>query len=235
MEKFNLRYYDFEKIGERIREQRKKAGYAIAEKFLDAIKEHGYSVGRNRLLDIEKGCPQGFDLSLNLISAMIDVFREKEDTECEMGYLLCEYDLPTRANTDIHAETGLSDEAINTLKELYRDSKDNPEYAALLKTLNAILEHRTLPLLRNMYEYFFCGDCVVPVKEQNGEWERIEEIPSYTSNNKAKTFLYLSDADDLSKNARVVIDGNFVKNNALMNIQRLLDDISRIIHNEKEH
>ena len=59
---------------------------------------------------------------------------------CEMGYLLGEYDQPTRILTDIHNETGLSNEAIDLLKG-YRSSQaqDHDNYPLLAEGPGALI------------------------------------------------------------------------------------------------
>lgn len=57
----------------------------------------------------------------NVIPTMEQLFCLATYYRCEIGYLLCEYDLPTKTETDIHEQTGLSEEAINLLIEANRE------------------------------------------------------------------------------------------------------------------
>jgi len=63
--------------------------------------------------------------------------------DCEVGYLLCEFDCPRRDNADIQAVTGLSNEAIDNLKQitLNQDRRSIGNIHKLrLKAINAMLE-----------------------------------------------------------------------------------------------
>lgn len=94
-----------EAIASRIRSER-KALNKTQEEFAEII---GYSKptiiswerkdGMNRIPDIDQ------------LITLASVF------DCEVGYLLCEYDAKTRNATDICQETGLSAEAVNALIE----------------------------------------------------------------------------------------------------------------------
>lgn len=115
--------YDKTSIGRRIlkcrREYRDQDGYRTKcpnqEDFGFLLKDDpdkGYR--RQDVSDWEKG------KKLPPIEAMIkmcDLF------DCELGYLLCEYNTKERTATDIHKETGLSEEAIGILKDEYIDEE----------------------------------------------------------------------------------------------------------------
>lgn len=96
--------YDYKKIGERIRKER-KALHETQEVFAERFKVKRSTVGF-----WEKGT------SLPNFQTMVDMC---ELLGCEMGYLLCEpgYENRTRNTTDISAETGLSEDAVNMLKK----------------------------------------------------------------------------------------------------------------------
>lgn len=96
--------YDFKKIGERIKDERKKAGYKSQQKFAEEI-----NVSRQTLSKWERG-DDTTEASINDYLHMCNIFG------CELGYLLCEYDCKTRAATDINKETGLSEKAIEELR-----------------------------------------------------------------------------------------------------------------------
>lgn len=95
--------YDFKKIGERIKSEREKAGYSLT-KFEELV-----NVSRQTISKWEKA-EGSSSPTLDDFLRMCNIFN------CELGYLLCEYDCKTRAATDIHKETGLSEKAINTLR-----------------------------------------------------------------------------------------------------------------------
>lgn len=96
---------DYKKIGERIRKERK----ALDETQDSFAEKHGIS--RGTVVSWEKGdsCPS--------LQKMLDLCKE---FNCEIGYLLGEYDCKTRQATDICRETGLSEEAVNILIECKR-------------------------------------------------------------------------------------------------------------------
>lgn len=102
-------HYNYEAIGKRIQEERKKAKIktqsALAEK-LDYSPD-----SRQLIISWEKG---------TAIPTMDNALKLCELFNCELGYLLCEpnYTLPTGRDTDIHAETGLSEKAISVISDL---------------------------------------------------------------------------------------------------------------------
>lgn len=102
--------YDFHLIGKRIRNERKAAGYKSQADLIERLKKDGYSISRNTLSDIEQGKTNHYDS--DLLFELCEIFN------CEIGYLLCEYDCKTGRNTDIAIETGLNEAAINVLREI---------------------------------------------------------------------------------------------------------------------
>ena len=66
----------------------------------------------NTLSNIENGCQKADNLKVSLLLALADLYN------CDVGYLLCEYDNITGRNTDIQAVTGLNDDSIKTLESL---------------------------------------------------------------------------------------------------------------------
>jgi len=117
--------YSWKKIGARIKDERRLLSLT-QEKLLEEIEFSGSSrqlVGR-----WEKGasCP-----------AIEELLKLCEIFNCELGYLLCEYDCKNREATDIQAVTGLSEKAIKKLSKI----KDFDAIRETLFTLNAILEH----------------------------------------------------------------------------------------------
>lgn len=109
--------YNKKNIGERIRECRKayrddrdyrdhapdQAGFGAL-----LIEDSEKEVHPNTISSWENGktLPE-----LKYLLRMCDLF------DCELGYLLCEFDTKTRAATDIQKETGLSEKAITILKK----------------------------------------------------------------------------------------------------------------------
>lgn len=102
--------YNFLEIGKRIRDERKKV--ANQETFIDMLAEYGVHIGRNTLSDIENGkCADC--LRVDFLAACCDIF------SCDMGFLLCDpnYTCRKRDASEIEAMTGLSENAIRTLRE----------------------------------------------------------------------------------------------------------------------
>lgn len=118
--------YEYEKIGERIKTERKKLRMtqeAFAEK---------YHVKRATVSKWEHG------IAMPNFQTMLDICA---DFNCELGYLLCEngYENKTRETTDICKATGLSEKVAEKLQE---------ERAQLIMT-NAAREQYNLPILKN--------------------------------------------------------------------------------------
>lgn len=99
--------YDFYKIGERIRHERKKVRKISQDSFIAQLKEHGVSIGRNRLSSIENGCQKDFDLAFML--AVCDIFG------WDMGFLMGEYAETTQDKHFICEHVGLSEYALDIL------------------------------------------------------------------------------------------------------------------------
>ena len=124
---YNKRYI----IGERIRQQRIEAGYKTQSAFAEALGlqyDSRQSVG---------AWEQGKRLPpLNILLKMCELF------DCEIGFLLYEYDCKTREETDISAATGLSEKAIRRLfifRSRKRDRKS--KQFEFNSPINAIIEH----------------------------------------------------------------------------------------------
>lgn len=101
--------YNFKAIGLRIRAERKKAGFKSQDDLIDCLRDkYGYSISRNTLSAMESGKTNHYDVEL--LADLCELF------DCEMGYLLCEYECKTGRNTDIAAATGLSEEAIKKIQ-----------------------------------------------------------------------------------------------------------------------
>ena len=107
-------------IGDRIRAERKKRKWS-QEDLIEKLAQTKMQVriGRNSISKIESSSKHDFScFGLDLLIALSELY------DCEIGYLLGEYDCPTGRNTDIKEETGLSNEAINTLLFLKEHSSD---------------------------------------------------------------------------------------------------------------
>lgn len=100
--------YDYKKIGERIKKERKLQGMT-QEAFAAE-----YHVKRSTVSKWEHGeAMPNFQTMLDMCAAF----------DCEMGYLLCEdgYENKTRKTTDICKATGLSEDAIKVLFEIQKE------------------------------------------------------------------------------------------------------------------
>ncbi len=127
--------YDYKKIGKRIRYERRKCGFTSQEDFAEKL---GMSASSRQTIGKWENGQQ--------LPSIDDFFIMCELFECELGYLLCEYDCKTRENTDIYQATGLSEKAINVIKTL------NRENFAPFNTLNQIIEHPEFgSLLKTIY------------------------------------------------------------------------------------
>lgn len=118
--------YNSDDIFNRIKLRREECGYTSLESLCEKIhytRDSYYKYRRNK-----KVLP--LDTMLKLCELL----------DCELGYLLCEYDLPNREKTDIHECTGLSDKSIETLSCLKKGCSDRVYYEETLNMLNMILE-----------------------------------------------------------------------------------------------
>lgn len=103
--------YKMDEIGKRIKFERKKIGLSQDE-LLERLKnDFGIAMNRKSLSGIENGKQPGRDLRLDFVFALCKIF------DCEMGYLLGEYDCRTGRITDIQKETRLSEKAVIRLLE----------------------------------------------------------------------------------------------------------------------
>lgn len=102
--------YDWKKIGERLKSEREALKLSMDEL---ASEIH---TTRQTISKWEKGT--SVEITLNMLLELCRVF------DCELGYLLCEYDCKTRAATDISQQTGLSEEAVKNLCSLNDTAKE---------------------------------------------------------------------------------------------------------------
>ena len=99
--------YDYKKIGNRIKAERKAKKWS-QDVLLKKLNPY-FSLGRNTLSEIENGVCS--NISLNLFTTLC----EKEFFDCDIGYLLCEYDEKHHVNADIKESTGLESDVINII------------------------------------------------------------------------------------------------------------------------
>lgn len=99
--------YNFAKIGERIKKERKGKNWT-QKKLMEKLSPY-CPLGRNTLSDIENGICS--NISLTLFSTLC----KEEFFDCDMGYLLCEYDEKHHIVADIKETTGLESDVINII------------------------------------------------------------------------------------------------------------------------
>ena len=104
---------EWKKIGERVRHEREVAGMTM-----EALAAE-IGTTRQTISRWERG--DGVEITLNMLVRLCNIFN------CEMGYLLCEYDCKTRAATDIQRETGLSQTALEFMQERQNTDKLRPD------------------------------------------------------------------------------------------------------------
>lgn len=140
--------YDWVKIGNRIREERQKMDMSQRD-LINRMRNRDAGIGKavlinlergtydknerftiNVLSDLENGVPVK-GLAIRQLTALCDIF------QCDIGYLLCEYDEKTWGKRDIAAYTGLSEEAVDVLHGLYSIGKNHFTHA--LPFINQIL------------------------------------------------------------------------------------------------
>ena len=132
--------YDLQNIGKRIKAERTNLKLSQQE-FADKLNISA----RQTISKWEKGIaiPQLEDM-LN----MCNLFN------CELGYLLGEYDCKTRINTDIAKETGLTEKSIYTLHSLLVKSTSEPENDFDTEVARADIILRTVNHLLNYAEFW---------------------------------------------------------------------------------
>lgn len=131
--------YDKNAIGKRIRKERETLGLSQTE-FAKLLKFKESS--RQVIGNWEKGkvLPH-FEYMLE----MCKVFN------CELGYLLCEYDCKTRVTTDIVKATGLTEDAVNRLIAI-----NNSPISGALDTLSKFVLHEDFGTLFRAMHLHIC-------------------------------------------------------------------------------
>lgn len=115
------------------------------------------NVNRNTITAWERQDDKGRYPPLGDLARMCELFN------CELGYLLGEYNCKTRAVTDIQAETGLSERAIKILLGSNEISKagegetpypDRAQAARFISTLSRLIEHNNFcSFINDLSEY----------------------------------------------------------------------------------
>lgn len=102
--------YNLDAIGKRIRAERIARGLSQDE-LISALQTKGVSISRNSVSKLEGG-NFSVNLGLNFLAALCKIF------DCDMGYLLCEYNERKHIVSDICIETGLSEKAVEYIRSL---------------------------------------------------------------------------------------------------------------------
>lgn len=128
------------KIGERIKQERCLAGYKSQSEFALAL---SYSEdSRQTISKWESG---------KKLPSLEDFIKMCELFECEIGYLLCEYDCKTKDATNIHNAIGLSEKAISILHHICESS-----YQDTIVSFSKFIEHeKFFSLLLAMHTHVF--------------------------------------------------------------------------------
>lgn len=132
--------YNYEVIGKRIKEERKRRRIS-QDDFIEMLEKRNIPIGRNRLSSIENGkCAE--KMELEKLVAICDIF------QCDIGYLLGEYKEQTQDKHFICQQTGLTETAIDFLLPHSQDWQTG--------VLSLLLEEYPdfLQVLANIHEYY---------------------------------------------------------------------------------
>ncbi len=125
--------YNYDEIGKRLRALRKEWGYSL-DKLAAFCEVQQYQT-------ISKWETANTIPSIKQLMKLCDLYG------CDIGYLLGEYDCKTRKATDIHKETGLSEEAIKRLQYL---SVSNPD---MVRTISLLIEFNNSDIIELIKSY----------------------------------------------------------------------------------
>lgn len=107
--------YNEKIIGERIRQARKDKDWS-QDRLIEELRDRQAGISRGKLVSIERGKAGAFGtLSLTALFAMCEMF------DCDMGYLLGEYDERHRVAAEVCDATGLDEVAVQRLLTLKAD------------------------------------------------------------------------------------------------------------------
>lgn len=121
------------------------------------------NVNRNTITAWERQDDKGRYPPLGDLARMCKLFN------CELDYLLGEYNCKTRAATDIQAETGLSEKAIGRLRDKGRESK------VFRETLNELIENPMFyELVLGIADYKRYRDYPLELSIDLGEGQRLQ-------------------------------------------------------------
>ena len=110
--------YNYSEIGSRIREERNARKWSQDE-LISRLQDRDAGIGRNKISNVENGVVKDVkSLSLDALEALCDLF------ECDLGYLLGEYDERQRVAAEVCDATGLTETAAQRLLNLKSDITD---------------------------------------------------------------------------------------------------------------
>jgi transcriptional regulator with XRE-family HTH domain len=127
---YNLKY-NWKRIGSRIKAERLKLDLDKGRSQQAFLARVGFSSNSRALLSKWENGETVPDLDTLL--KMCDIFN------CEVGYLLCEYDTKTREATDIEAVTGLTEMNIQKLKDFNNNIHGVTKHH--MKVINSFIEN----------------------------------------------------------------------------------------------
>ncbi|MCD7764178.1 MAG: helix-turn-helix domain-containing protein [Lachnospiraceae bacterium] len=148
--------YNHEKIGKRIRDERKKSDYPTQEALAEKL-----CCTRQLIAKWEKGesLPD-----IDFLDQMCNIFH------CEIGYLLCEFDVKSHEIMDLKTVTDLSSYAVESIVNIReRDYR-------IFDIMNQILKHECFyDLLKQIFQYAYnFNDKKFSIPNEDAE--RIAEI-----------------------------------------------------------
>jgi len=127
--------YNHEITGQIIKRERNAAGKSQSELCSDLKENYNFHITRKTLSAIENG--KYYSYNCDLLYSLCEIFN------CEMGYLLGEYECKTGRNTDIKKETGLNESAIEKLSKMQFINNAN----GLSDILNLLINHQNFGYL----------------------------------------------------------------------------------------
>lgn len=229
--------YNFYAIGDRLTQLRKDHGYKTQDALIEKLKEMGVPIGRNTYSKIENGLHEQNQFSLGLLSALAELYN------CDVGYLLCEYDCKTGRNTDIAKETGLTDrsiQAIDTIK--HQSMNDNSERPKLLDLLNLMLSYGGMERILMSFRDFVNPCYNIPVYFDNekktfvcpnNEYSKLQGISMGKEKINDMYWLNFAQSEqDPDNNIPLLLNSTFFETVALKDIEKELYTL-RELFNEK--
>ena len=175
-------------IGKRIESERKRIQGKSKKKYsqqdlADAVsdmlntKPDCKGIGQNTVSNWEKGITLP---PLPKLIALSEIF------ECDIGYLLCDYDEPTRNLADVVEQTGLSGEAVKRLKQIhdkgqYGVTKDGYTLNMMDVLSELITSPRFFPMMNAISFYLIHGGLLPAPSDETAEDLSVDEYERFHS------------------------------------------------------